>query len=85
MFRMTSSYLTEIGRVCLLDYEAQRMANLEEKIASQEKIKDMHGGDFNPAKVKKTLRFDNPFLGKGEKLTYSFLAQGDPYEQLKTE
>ena len=61
------------------------MALLEEKIASQEKIKNMHGEDFNPAKVKKKLKFDNPFLGKGEKLTYSFLADGDPYENLKTE
>ena len=40
----------------------------------------MHGDDFNPAKVKKTLRFDNPFLGRGEKLTYSYLSEGDPYE-----
>ena len=40
----------------------------------------MHGDDFNPAKVKKTLRFDNPFLARGEKLTYSYLSEGDPYE-----
>ena len=61
------------------------MQKIEEKIASMEKIKKMHGEDFNPAKIKKIHFHENPFLGKNEKLTYSFLSDGDPYEQLKTE
>ena len=40
----------------------------------------MHNGDFNPAKIKTNYKYDNPFLAKGEKLTYSFLADGDPYQ-----
>ena len=62
------------------EYERKQMTELNEKIASLEKIKQMHEVDFNPAKVKKNAKYDNPFLGKGEKLTYSFLGDGDPYE-----
>lgn len=38
---------------------------------------------FNPASVKKTYKYDYPFLAKGETSTYSFLAAGDPYECVK--
>ena len=66
-------------------YETEKNQRLEEKIAKMDKIKAMHNVDFNPAKVKKNLKHDNPFLAKDEKLSYSFLGDGDPYEQLKTE
>lgn len=40
---------------------------------------------FNPAKVKRNLKYDYPFLGRGEVSTYLFLASGDPYEVAKDE
>ena len=40
---------------------------------------------FNPAMVKKNVKYDYPFLGKGEVSTYLFLASGDPYEIAKDE
>ena len=66
-------------------YDSSKIQEVSQKIAHMEKIKAIHDKDFNPAKIKKTLKHDNPFLGEGEKLSYSFLGDGDPYEQLKTE
>ena len=53
--------------------------------AHEDKIKDVHEWPFNPAKVKKNLKYDYPFLGKDEISTYLFLASGDPYEVAKDE
>jgi hypothetical protein len=40
---------------------------------------------FNPAKIKRHLIHEYPFLGKDEQFTYSFLLGDDPYESTKDE
>ena len=47
----------------------------------------MHGENnpFNPATVKKNLKYDYPFLGRNEASTYAFLSAGDPYEVVREE
>ena len=67
------------------DYDLSKISKRDEQLTSQEKIMKIHGKEFNNAKVKTNLKYDNPFLAKGEKLTYSFLSDGDPYQQLNNE
>jgi len=43
----------------------------------------VHEQPFNPATIKKILKYDYPFLAKTETSTYAFLSSGDPYEVVK--
>ena len=45
----------------------------------------LHKAAFNPAKVKKNVKHQYPFLGKDEQYTYSFLLADDPYDATKDE
>ena len=66
-------------------YGVDQKKKREEMKRREDKVLEVHDRHFNPAKVKKTLTYDYPFLGKGELSTYSFLSAGDPYEVVKEE
>ena len=66
-------------------YGVDQKKKREEMKHREDKVLEVHDRHFNPAKVKKTLTYDYPFLGKGELSTYSFLSAGDPYEVVKEE
>ena len=67
------------------EYGIEKKIKAAEGRAHADKIKEVHPMPFNPATVKKNLKYDYPFLGKGEVSTYLFLASGDPYEIAKDE
>ena len=61
----------------------------EKKLARQQRqtseMKRVSDSPFNPGTIKKQYKYDYPFLAKNETSTYTFLAQGDPYEVVKEE
>ena len=67
------------------EYGTERKIRATEKKQREDRVLEVHDLHFNPAKVKRTLKYDYPFVGRGEKSTYSFLAAGDPYEVVKEE
>lgn len=57
----------------------------KEQEERKQAIKKLHKVPFNPAKMKRKLVYEYPFLGKDEQFTYSFLAADDPYDATKDE
>ena len=60
----------------------------DEDKKKEKQIKDsmnIHGQAFNPSSIKKSEKYEYPFLGKDEKYVYTFLSCQDPYEATKDE
>ena len=57
----------------------------KEQEERRKNLDKLHKVPFNPAKMKRKLIFEYPFLGKDEQYTYSFLLQEDPYDATKDE
>ena len=67
------------------DYDAAKKHETTIKKQREDRVYQVHSEPFNPAQVKRTLKYDYPFLGRHEKSTYSFLSAGDPYDVMKQE
>jgi hypothetical protein len=61
-------------------FDAGATGRLREKKAHEEIAREMHARPFNPAKNKKTLSHEYPFLGMNEKSVFDFLTASDPYQ-----
>eukprot|EP00347_Sterkiella_histriomuscorum_P017324 403349821 len=51
----------------------------------KQKQDNLHKVPFNPAKIKRKIKHEYPFLARDESYTYSFLLQDDPYDATKDE
>lgn len=52
------------------EYGTERKIQATEKKRAEERAYEMHNQNFNPAKIKKQLTYDYPFLGRNETSTY---------------
>ena len=65
-------------------YETAEKKKRQNRLESEAKAA-IHDTPFRPAQVQKSLKYDYPFLGRGETSPYTFLAAGDPYEVVREE
>ncbi len=67
------------------DYNNFRAEEIKHKQEEWQKIFKLHDSYFNPAKLKKKEKFENPFAEEGEIYIYPFLGQDDPYDATRDE
>lgn len=66
-------------------YDIQHVLELKEKRDEKKKLENVNPKPFDIAPIKKIMKYEYPFLGKGETSTKNFLMAEDPYSVGKTD